>query len=111
QLEIPSENFQKASELAPNFTTVYKKWGDYHYQENNYSKAIIAYEKLLDLSPPYWQSTYATDFKKSEQVRIFRKNHPDFTIVIQNLLDSYKHTDQTKKINNILSKLKEPASD
>ncbi len=70
--------FQKGLDLAPNNPLLYKslalsffKWGDF-------ANSITTFEKLLAISPPYWQWNLAEkSLEDKNKARIFFKLNPD----------------------------------
>ncbi|QQR84075.1 hypothetical protein IPJ72_02690 [Candidatus Peregrinibacteria bacterium] len=66
-----------------------------------YKQAEIAYNQLFNVMPPIWQVAQ----KQTEAYRIFWKDHPDFLNTLQNVVDSYLKTGQTKKAASIKAAL------
>jgi O-antigen ligase len=99
---------EKAALLAPNFTLIHQLWGEYAFENEDYSGAIVHLEKVLELAPPFWRKDYSKDHVTSEQSRIFMKNHPEFVSVVSMLAEAYNRSGQKNRAMDIMSSVSLP---
>lgn len=88
--DVAEDAFGKAKLLAPNFAALWYRRGELFALYGQKEKAIMAFNYLLDIAPPYWKwEQYDAELtqKQKEIARIFRISNPHFYKVLEFLLN------------------------
>jgi len=103
--EEATTHLARAHELAPSWPSVLIRLGDAARENEDYVGAIKAYEKMIELSPPYWRwpvdkGEELTEAER-EQVRIFRISNQSFYEALTDLVTSYEAAGLTDDAANL----------
>ncbi len=90
--------YKKASEELAGNPVLYQNWAELYYKQERYEEAVPIYESLMSLLP---LEDVFPDAK-----RIFWKNHPDFALVFEHIVNTYEILGRSDEALKVEEKLK-----